>query len=252
MVDMLNTHQKLRVTKCQGFRLLWVVGFLSYIACHAHHAVAGGMTSFGWPYAKSCDRIMSLFRFNQGITIRSGENSFQTGVSTYLLELLSSPEFAGKQRSLNWCWAASIQMVLNYHGLHATQEGVVMRRFGQLIDRPGSELDMIDSLTGFAFYRDGRAARAEASSERPGDRELIEDLALGNPLIIGLKMPGLSVGHAFVVTSANYHYLPDGTPVIESLTLRDPWPGNPSRSTLSMDDINERLISMIRLRVIPL
>ena len=42
----------------------------------------------------------------------------------------------GKQRSLNWCWAACIQMVLNFHRIPVTQEQVVKKTLGKLVDRP--------------------------------------------------------------------------------------------------------------------
>ena len=44
---------------------------------------------------------------------------------------------ASTQRSTNWCWAASIQMTLNYYGVAITQEEIVARTYGT--DRPVRE-----------------------------------------------------------------------------------------------------------------
>jgi hypothetical protein len=50
---------------------------------------------------------------------------------------------AAMQTSSQWCWAASIQMVLNFHGVNITQEQIVARTYdadslGRLPDAPGS------------------------------------------------------------------------------------------------------------------
>src|SRR5690606_1346325 len=42
----------------------------------------------------------------------------------------------GKQRNTNWCWAACIQMVLNYYNIPVAQEQIVKRTLGKLADKP--------------------------------------------------------------------------------------------------------------------
>jgi len=49
-----------------------------------------------------------------------------------------------------WYWAASIQMVLNYHGLYVTQEQIVQRVFGLPLDTPAYLQHILYALTGWA------------------------------------------------------------------------------------------------------
>ena len=54
---------------------------------------------------------------------------FVAGVPTEEFVHFAAPEGAGRQKMENWCWAACIQMVLNYHGLYVDQKDVVARVF---------------------------------------------------------------------------------------------------------------------------
>ena len=65
-----------------------------------------------------------------------GPNYFAAGVVSGEFEFFAAPQQQGRQRQQNWCWAATTQMVLNYHGLYVTQEQVVARIFGKLVDSP--------------------------------------------------------------------------------------------------------------------
>ena len=63
---------------------------------------------------------------------------FVAGVKSEEFVHFAAPESAGKQRMENWCWAACIQMVLNYHGLYVDQQDIVTRIYGAAIDRPAN------------------------------------------------------------------------------------------------------------------
>jgi len=55
------------------------------------------------------------------------------GIPSKDFKYRAAPESSGRQRQTNWCWAASIQMVLNFHGVDVTQEEIVQRIFGTLL-----------------------------------------------------------------------------------------------------------------------
>jgi hypothetical protein len=63
-----------------------------------------------------------------------GPNYFVAGVNTEQFNYVAANS---RQRANNWCWAACIQMVLNYHGLYITQEDIVRQCYGGLYDAPG-------------------------------------------------------------------------------------------------------------------
>ena len=62
-------------------------------------------------------------------------------------------------------------------------------------------------------------------------KRLIAELDKGYPLIIG------ALGHATVLTAANYIKWRDGFMRLTELTVRDPWPDNPNRRTLTANEV---------------
>src|SRR5580692_9673449 len=63
-----------------------------------------------------------------------GPNLWVAAIEQLPIARLAAPESMGRQRRENWCWAASVQMVLNLAGLQVTQEQVVARIFGGDLD----------------------------------------------------------------------------------------------------------------------
>ena len=59
----------------------------------------------------------------------------------------------------------------------------------------------------------------------------LAELDKGYPLIIG------ALGHATVLTAANYIKWRDGFMRLTELTVRDPWPDNPNRRTLTANEV---------------
>ena len=88
---------------------------------------------------------------------------YAAGVPSDEFEYFAAPQSSGRQRQTNWCWAASIQMVLNYHGINASQEEIVARCFGELVDRPGQPADILGTLNGWGM----QAATAVLSLSNP-------------------------------------------------------------------------------------
>jgi len=153
---------------------------------------------------------------------RLGDNSFFAGITEDAFRSSAAPEVSGKMHQQNWCWAASIQMVLNYHGLYVTQEQVVTRLFGHTIDTPGRTSDVLAALSGWAPDTRGRLSRIHAQGyvlSIPPE-VIVNDLARNRPLLLALKDD--SAAHMMVLISAEYHVGPGGYPVIDYVTACGP------------------------------
>ncbi len=176
-----------------------------------------------------------------------GPNLWVAEVPQAVIQVGGAVQSWGRQRKQNWCWAASVQMTLNMAGIRVTQEQVVERIYGSDIDKPGTPQDIINALTGWAPTINGTIALL---NPRPliDDAEMIDDLSLGWPLIVGLRNPDGS-GHAEVITAITYSMLPNGAPAFQSVVLRDPWPYNSSRTEISWDEFVTRRSFVIRNRV---
>lgn len=162
----------------------------------------------------------------------------------------AAPESAGKQRMGNWCWAACIQMVLNYHGLYVDQQDIVTRIFGSAVDRPASGDQIMAALTGWAPDTRGRRSQIYADNYNLDPATIIDDLDKKWPLIVGLRgARGAATGHAYVMTAAYFSVDERGQPQIHRVVLRDPYPGYQSRIELDAYEFGQRLQFATRVYV---
>ena len=176
-----------------------------------------------------------------------GPNYFVAGIPTNKFEYTAAPLIEGRQRQSNWCWAATVQMVLNYHGLHVRQEQVVQRIFGQQVNSPAHPNQIFTALSGWAPDFRGRYSGISASYlSQPAD--LINDLAYEYPLIVGVSNPD-GTGHALVATAIYYSLDMYRRTIIHKIVLRDPFPTNPSRQEWAWQDFSSRNTFATRVRV---
>jgi hypothetical protein len=131
---------------------------------------------------------------------------------------------AASQQQTEWCWAASSQMILQWYGLRVTQQDVVTRVYGALIDAPGSDNAITAALNAVAVSTDGqlKAVHAVSAAGPPPPSVLIDQLSQKHPILMTF-MTGPYSGHAIVITAATYFPTPQG-PIINSIIIRDPWP----------------------------
>lgn len=177
-----------------------------------------------------------------------GNNEYVSGIPTSDFRRWSSPESRGRQSKENWCWAACIQMVLNYHGLRVDQSAIVQRVYGSLVDRPASHDQIVRALSGWVPGYHGRGATVSAYTDVTWDH-ILDDLHSRWPLIVGLTNPDKDVGHAYVLTGAYFYYDSFGARRIYRVVLRDPYPGNPSRIEMDAKAFERRLQFACRVRV---
>lgn len=177
-----------------------------------------------------------------------GPNLFVAGVPSSQFEFFAAPAEGGRQRQSNWCWAASVQMVLNYHGLFVTQEQIVQRIYGAQVDLPAQPAAILAALSGWAPDARGRFSVIHATPYTFSGAQIVRDLAMRWPLIAGLRNPN-GGGHAVVVTAVRYSVDRWNNPVFQSVVIRDPWPGNPSRQEMSWLEFQQRVTFMAHVYV---
>lgn len=150
----------------------------------------------------------------------------EVGIPSDRLEPVTS-----QQKMSQWCWAASISMIFNYHGHPLAQERIVQSVWGRLADLPAMSGDMMsESLA--RRWRDDRGrefqARVRVYDVAAGlygldERTVIDELKSERPLLVG------TVGHAMVLTALRYVRSPYGEIQVIGATVRDPWPGRGKR-----------------------
>lgn len=184
-------------------------------------------------------------------TVPLGDTGYYVaGVPSEEFVHFAAPESAGRQRMQNWCWAACIQMVLNYHGLYVDQQDIVSRVFGVAVDRPANGEQIMGALTGWAPDTRGRRSAIYADAYNLDAATVINDLHKKWPLIVGLQgARGAATGHAYVLTAAYFSKDSNGQPTIHRVVLRDPFPGYQSRIELDSQEFNNRLQFATRVYV---
>ncbi|WP_321345205.1 C39 family peptidase [uncultured Draconibacterium sp.] len=172
-----------------------------------------------------------------------GPNYFGAGIRSSNFNYIASK---GRQQGQNWCWAACVAMVLQYNGIIVSQQEVVMRCYGNLVDRPGGDPQMFTALSGWGRNVYGGVSTIYSNNYPTNAAEIQIWLASNKPLIVGLNQPNSSIGHAYVLTaiyySNQYDYNGNIVGIIpDKVVLRDPWPYNPSRQEISWSDFASRV-----------
>lgn len=192
--------------------------------------------------------LMSDLAFGQSI-IQLGPNYFSAGIPSQEFEFYSAAQYSGRQRQTNWCWAACVQMVLNYHGLYVTQEQVVQKIYGNLVDQPAGQQQIMNALSGWAPNYQGRVSQIFCQSGVTSINDITNNLAYKWPLIVGLSNPQGGVGHAYVLTAIYYSTDMYNNTVPDKVVLRDPWPGSPSRQEMSWYEFSNRVMMAFKVWV---
>jgi len=179
---------------------------------------------------------------------RLGPNYFVAGVASDQFQYFAAPDVIGRQRQANWCWAACVQMVLNFHGLYVRQEDVVTRIFGEQINKSASSDQILRALNGWAPDYRGRFSAVASTPYVFNDNDVINDLAYRWPLIVGLQNSDGS-GHTYVLTAIFFSVDRYNQPVFDRVVLRDPWPSNESKQFWSWNDFRSKLTFLARVHV---
>ena len=128
------------------------------------------------------------------------------------------------QLQTEWCWAASVQMVLNWYNVPVKQVDVVERIYGKPIDEAATEDAIRVALSGTAYDRKGHKVTMHADRRlgAPSAQLLISQMNEQRPMLITVHSTKKML-HAVVLTSAEY--VGSGKDAhITALTFRDPNP----------------------------
>lgn len=158
-------------------------------------------------------------------------NLYDVGIPSSYINTWARPQDLGRQRESNWCWAASIQIVLNLAQIPITQEQVVMKAFhGNLVNFPGTRQQILGALNGMLYNYKNKPVIISSFVE-PSYFQILSDLSYNYPVILDLGSIQ-SIGHSVVITGARYRII-NGRPQILYFLIRDPWPLNSSLQKFS-------------------
>lgn len=156
-------------------------------------------------------------------------NGIRTCTAGIQSSILDAKGFDTQQMN-EWCWAASIQAVFDYYGHSISQQRIVQETFGSIVNWPAQPSTILQALNRSWRDDNGNVFSVTGESYDANFVTAAQDLASDYPLIIGAN------GHAMVLTALVYSGNMLGQVWIQSATVRDPWPLNPRRRDLTLQE----------------
>lgn len=175
-------------------------------------------------------------------------NLYVAGIPGNKLRYYAAPSVRGRQIQSNWCWAASIQMVLNYYGVYADQRAIVQKIYGRQTNRPANGNQIINALSGWGFNIANRYSYIRAGYSN-NLQNLLDDLKRERPIIVGMRNPNQNIGHAVVMTGYYFKFDQNRRRRVTHIIVRDPWPNNKSRQVWEWNDFSSRFMFAVRIGV---
>ncbi|MCB9267731.1 MAG: C39 family peptidase [Lewinellaceae bacterium] len=177
--------------------------------------------------------LFFIFPETQASSQSPGDNSpGYYGAPSVLFQAWAKPR-RSQQKKSNWCWAASAEMVLRYHGIKIRQKKLVRLIFQKLGDEPASMRQILQALDGYCIRKGGRCYKITANLVGTAPQPIVKILKEHWVLIAGLFDSPDANGHAYVLYGTD-SYRKSGKVHIQYLYLQDPLPDSGSEGGKKM------------------
>jgi len=150
-----------------------------------------------------------------------------------------------RQYKDNWCWAACVQMVLDYYGIDVTQTKIVERAYGNDFDFTANKNDIIGALNGWHI---GEQTIKASYEKYKNAKTLIDAIASGRPLIIGLNEKYTSTGHAYVLTHIFFTKDYNGNMTPTRVVVLNPANSGDLEESLDWSEFYKRINTIIKIK----
>lgn len=144
----------------------------------------------------------------------------------------------------NWCWAACVQMVLDYMGLSATQSSIVTRVYGDTYNVTADGSNIVEALDG--WYVDGSYIHVQNEKQKNA-KTLIDKLVMHSPLIVGLDESYSQVGHAYVLSHIFFERESDGSMMPTRVLVVNPAKSGDMEESLSWTSFYNRINTIVSI-----
>ena len=191
--------------------------------------VVGNALSLGTAGPAQADQSCGPLVFYNGGLVRECSVGFRVSGVT------------ARQRCDQWCWAACIEAAFGLYGYRVPQETIVAKIFGSRKPcRPSVGPGIARAINGSWNDKKGKKFRAQARVHLDLQFGVSDPFALGNasrylatnvPVIVG------ALGHATLMTGMAWLEDNYGRQQLESIVVRDPWPGNKNRRVLTPQEL---------------
>jgi len=130
-----------------------------------------------------------------------------------------------RQRQNQWCWAACVSMICNWHHHPLDQADIVTRIYGGTANMPGDDQVLTRVLNDTWTDKNGASFTIAAKTFSPmmnsfnvSNADIVSDLENDKPILVGAR------SHATVLARVDYYDGPNGPQIVQAHVI-DPWPG---------------------------
>lgn len=127
------------------------------------------------------------------------------------------------QRTLVWCWAATLEMIFRWHGRSISQESIVVQTFGTAAVVQANPIVLINAInrtyrddSGAAFQVRARVWGPDYQMAQIDNGTLINSLSRDRPLVV------CNMSHMMVLIGMNYLRYPNGMVEVRQAWVADP------------------------------
>lgn len=153
-------------------------------------------------------------------------SAFSGGATAEPIGIAGFSNVAKKQLTPVWCWAAVLQMLLNYRGIQWTQTDIVNAIKGNVSIATASDLEISLFLNSWGFNYNGRPwqSRASFSVGSPSPELTVKEFRAKRPIILKFRISP-QLDHVVIAYVANVVPKPGGPDQFRSLFYIDPADG---------------------------
>lgn len=174
------------------------------------------------------------------------------GMTTAEFNTVVAEKVNSVQEQQYWCWAASLSMLFQAHGVTLKQDRIVIQALGSRENIPQSGYNLERLLNrsyvlanGSAFTVTGSVTNVETRTFQVNNYDIISTLDEGHPVVYG------ALGHAMLLTAVDYLADLQGNPLrIVGGTVRDPWPGQ-GRRKLRPQEMIPSFVATVSIETAP-
>lgn len=177
-----------------------------------------------------------------GPFVPPGVQQCEAGIDSSLAHVTAAA--VGGQHLSQWCWAACIEMVFRYYGLHIPQAQIVQQTWGGIVNFPAQPGQILANLNRPWIDSRGHLFGVSGDTVTANPITAAQDLAQDMPLIIG------TMEHVMVLTSLTYVRDQFANGNVTAAVVRDPWPGRGRRVLSAQEWYGTSFLA--RIRVFPL
>ncbi len=166
------------------------------------------------------------------------DSIYHAGLNSNELFLKAMPKHRITQKSSNLCWAACVQLVLQYQGIKINQKKIVNQVLGVYQNLTVRTSFLVEKINNWHITISKKTFLIAATSKKLNKKNIIQHLLKNNLIILG--MGDKTNGHMYVLYGVDYKIIDNNNFVIEKIYTYNPLPRDKFLNSFSWSEITNK------------